>query len=253
MTLVTREDNNGITTLYLNRPEKHNALSQDLIKSLQQQLDATAEDDDVQLVILAAQGKTFCAGADLGEMQTSIDHSEAKNREDAENLATLLNTLFYLPKPTIAKIQGSAFGGGVGIIACCDIAIAHADAQFCLSEVKLGLIPAVISPYLISAMGLRHLKRFALSTEIIHSKKALEIGLIHEMMPEENLESYIQQLAMHMINNGPKAMADCKKLLHHVQHHTIDVALQNYTAQAIAKQRLQPEAQARLQQFLHKS
>src|SRR6185369_4470029 len=178
-TILTHIDNSGVAVLTMNRPELHNAFDDTFITGLTAKLRDLEDDPDVRVVILAASGKSFSAGADLNWMRRMADYSREQNLADAEALAELMRTLDTLSKPTIALVHGAAYGGGVGLVACCDIAIATVRAAFCLSEVKLGLIPAVISPYVVAAIGPRAARRYFQSAEIFNAVEAHRLGLVH--------------------------------------------------------------------------
>src|SRR5689334_10987047 len=187
-------DQRGVATLTLNRPQIHNAFDDQLISALTHELGVLEHDRDVRLVVLAAEGRSFSAGADLNWMQRMAKYSEGDNIRDAVALANLMRVLDTLSKPTIARVQGAAFGGGVGLVACCDIACASSAAVFCLSEVRLGLIPAVISPYVIAAMGQRNARRYFLTAERFDAQQALRIGLVHHVVEPEALDATLSQM-----------------------------------------------------------
>src|ERR1700749_1302582 len=179
----------AIAHLVMNRPEVHNAFDDGLIADLTAAIDAVERDETVRAVVLTGAGASFSAGADLRWMRGMAQASEAENREDSLRLATLMRRLQFLAKPTIARVNGAAFGGGVGLVACCDIAIAAEGAKFALSEVKLGLVPAVISPYVVSAIGLRQARRLFITGEVFGSAAALSMGLVHETVPAAELDA----------------------------------------------------------------
>ena len=184
-----RED--GVATVTLNRAEVHNAFNDTVIADLTGVLRRLGDDDKVRAVVLRAEGKSFSAGADLGWMQRMAGYGHAENLADAGALAELMRVLNFLPKPTVARVQGAAFGGGVGLVACCDIAIASDAASFSLSEVRLGLIPAVISPYVVAAIGERAARRYFLTAERFDADEALRIGLVHQVVPADQLDSAV--------------------------------------------------------------
>ncbi len=250
--LVLQRIDAGVGRLTLNRPEVHNAFDDALIAQLTAALLSLEADRRVRAVVLAAAGKSFSAGADLAWMQRMAGYSEAENLADARALAGLMSTLDRLAKPTVALVQGAAFGGGVGLVACCDIAIASEAASFSLSEVKLGLIPAVISPYVVAAMGPGASRRFILTAERFSARQALDLGLVHEVVPADRLEETGQKVLDHLTQGGPRAQADAKDLVLSLAGRPIDRALVEETAERIARIRVGEEAREGLAAFLEK-
>ncbi|MGB0359809.1 MAG: enoyl-CoA hydratase-related protein [Endozoicomonas sp.] len=243
--------NGVIATLCLNRPEVGNALNAVLIADFHQALDELDE-LPVRLLILKASGKHFCTGADLSWMREAKEFSEEENRLDAQQLAQLIQRIDLFPAPTMAVVQGAAYGGAIGLISACDIALASESARFCLSEVKLGLIPAVISPYVIRAMGEHQARRYFLTTEIISSRQAQQLNLIHEHCHEDKLNDTAQMLCEQILHNAPLAMAAAKELIRYVNNKTIDESLINHTCEIIANIRISEEGQEGLSAFLDK-
>ena len=250
--LLTTIDNLGRATLILNRPERHNAFDDSLISELTAELKRLAADPEVRLVCLTGAGKSFSAGADLEWMRRMADYSEAENLADSKALAELMQTLDSLPKPTLALVQGAAFGGGVGLVAACDLVLATPEAIFCLSEVKLGLIPAVISPYVIAAIGARAARRYFISAERFTAKRARQLGLVHKVIHAENLAKEADRLTRLLLQNSPHAMAMAKKLVAEVSHRPIDAELIAETAERIARVRSSDEGREGLSAFLEK-
>lgn len=250
--LVLQQIDKGVGRLTLNRPKVHNAFDDALIGELTAALLALEADPQVHAVVLAAAGKSFSAGADIAWMQRMAGYSERENLEDARALAGLMSTLDRLAKPTVALVQGAAFGGGVGLVACCDIAIASEAATFSLSEVKLGLIPAVISPYVVAAMGPRAARRFILTAERFSAQQALHHGLVHEVVPADRLEETARHFLDHLAQGGPRAQADAKDLVLSLAGRPIDRALVEETAERIARIRVGEEAREGLAAFLEK-
>ncbi|MEO8627602.1 MAG: enoyl-CoA hydratase/isomerase family protein [Betaproteobacteria bacterium] len=242
----------GIATLTLNRPDVHNAFDDALIARLTEQLRALDAKPDVRVVVLAAAGKSFSAGADLNWMKRVSQYSEAENMRDALALAGMMRTLNSLSKPTIARVQGAAFGGGVGLVACCDIALASASAVFSLSEVKLGMIPSVISPYVIAAMGSRNARRYFMTGERFDAQEALRIGLVHDVTDAADLDAAVAKITGELLKAGPLAVAAAKDLIAHVERQAIDQALSEETAKRIARIRVSPEGQEGIAAFLDK-
>jgi methylglutaconyl-CoA hydratase len=242
----------GVATLTLNRPEVHNAFDDHLIAELTHKLRDLDHNAGVRAVVLAAEGKSFSAGADLNWMERMVRYSEAENLRDAVALASLMRTLNGLAKPTIARVQGAAYGGGVGLVACCDIAVASAGASFSLSEVRLGLIPAVISPYVIGAIGERNARRYFLTAERFDASEALRIGLVHSMVEAGELDAAVAGVLGELLKGGPKAIAAAKDLIAHVAHRPIDHLLAEETAARIAQIRVSPEGREGIAAFLAK-
>lgn len=245
-------DDRGVVTLTLNRPDLHNAFDEHLIHDLTQALRAVQDNPRARALVLTGSGMSFSAGADLNWMRRMAGYSEAQNRADADTLATLMSTLDCLPIPTIARVQGSAFGGGVGLVACCDIAVATTSTLFCLSEVKLGLIPAVISPYLIRAIGARHARRYFLTAERFNAAKAQRLGLLHKVVDHADLDATVESILQEFLFNSPAAIAAAKQLVAHVESRPVDQALIDYTAAQIATIRVSAEGREGLTAFLEK-
>lgn len=250
--LSVEVDDLGRATVTLDRPGLHNAFDDALVAALTAALEALGRDDRVRVVLLAARGKSFSAGADLGWMRRMASYSREDNLRDARALATLMRTLDGLPKPTVAVVQGAAYGGGVGLVACCDVALASSRATFCLSEVKLGLIPAVISPYLVAAIGPRATRRYALTAEPFDAAEARRLGLVHEVVAEDALRPAADRLAGALLRNGPRAVAAAKALVARVARAPLDDALEAETAERIASLRASDEGREGLAAFLEK-
>ncbi len=243
---------NGVARITLTRPDLHNAFNDVLISELTMLLHGLESDERVRIVALAAQGKSFSAGADLNWMKSMADYSHARNLEDSNALAELLWTLDRMSKPTVALVQGPAYGGGVGLIACCDIAIAAEEALFCLSEVRLGLIPAAISPYIVAKVGISAARRYALSGERFSAWEAHRIGLVHEVTNASALETVARELFDSLLAGGPEAMVAAKDLLFEVEGKVIDQELREETARRIARIRVTREGQEGVKAFLEK-
>ncbi len=241
-----------IARITLDRAARHNAFDDDLIARLTETLESVAGMPEVRAVILAAAGRSFCAGADLGWMQRTAGYTRAENTQDARRLARLMALLDGLPKPTIALVQGAAYGGGVGLVAACDIAIATATARFCLSEVRLGLIPAVISPYVVAAIGVRAARRYFLTAEPFDAAEAHRIGLVHEVVPEAELAAAGARMAEALLACGPQAVAGAKRLIAEVAVWPPDDAMIEHTAQRIADVRAGAEAGEGMAAFFDK-
>ena len=242
----------GIATITLNRPKVHNALDQLTIAMLMDYLGELDKNPSVRAVIVRSSGKNFCSGADLKEMQNSINQSAEENIQTCQNLANLMWTLHHLSKPTIALVQGVAYGGGAGLVTCCDIALAAQDATFCFSEVRLGLIPSVISPYVVRAIGTRMARRYFLTAERFSTEEACRIGLIHEVVATENLQESADKFTKALIAGGPHAMTRTKALMEKVTTAPLDTALTLRTAQWIAGVRQSEEAREGMSAFLER-
>lgn len=245
-------DEAGRATVTLARPERHNAFDEVVIAELTATFEKLAADAAVRAVVLEAQGASFSAGADLGWMQRVAHYSDADNRRDALGLAHMLRAIDGCPKPVVALVQGAAYGGGVGLIAACDIAIAVDTATFALSEVRLGLIPAVISPYVVAAIGLRACRRYFLTGERFPAAAALELGLVHELVPRAELAAAAERVLAALAAGGPQAQAAAKQLLRGVAHRGPDQELDLWTAGRIAAVRASPEGREGVAAFLEK-
>ena len=218
-------DSRGVATVTLNNPDKHNAFDDSIIYALNQLFKDIALCDDINVMVLASTGKSFSAGADLGWMQRMASYSYEENLSDANALAQMLKNLNFLPQPTIAKVQGAAFGGAVGLASCCDIVLASEKASFCLSEVKLGLIPATISPYVVNAIGQKASRRFFQTAERFFAEKAQNLGLVDEIYPLADLDSAVTTMVNTLLANGPLAVRQAKQLALDVAYQAIDESL----------------------------
>lgn len=250
--LLTRRG--ALAEITLNRPQVHNAFDGALVATLQSALDKAAADDSVRFVVLTGAGKSFSAGADLNWMRGIAAASEGENRADSLQLAALMRTLNFFPRPTIARVNGAAYGGGVGLIAACDIAIGVEGAKFSLSEVKLGLVPAVISPYVIAAVGTRHARRFFMSGEVFDAAEAKRIGLLHEVVPASELAAAVDRVLHFLAKGGPLAQREAKWLVQRTSVSTLAFgeAVDAQNAELIARLRVSDEGQRGLAAFLDK-
>lgn len=251
-TFLEAVDARGVATITLNRPDRHNAFDDTLIAELTAALRRLGGNAGVRAVVLASTGRSFSAGADLDWMRRMAQHSEEANLADAAALAGLMQTLDRLDKPTLALIQGAAYGGGVGLVACCDVAIASERATFCLSEVKLGLTPATISPYVINAIGPRWARRYFQTAEVFSSSRAAEIGLLHEVVAAERLDATGEAVLKAILQGAPGAQADAKDLVFLAEGRAVDAALGAETGRRIAQRRASAEGQEGLTAFLDK-
>ncbi len=246
------ERNGRVATIWMNRPEVFNAFNEQLIADLGQACAELDVDASVRVVVLAGRGRHFSAGADLKWMQRASAHGEAENLNDARRFARMLRALSEMSKPTIARIQGAALGGGTGLAAACDMAVASSDAVFSTSEVKFGIIPAVISPYVLRAIGPRQSLRYFQTAERISAEKALTIGLINEVTPLEALDATLAKLVEALIGGAPQAQKAAKQLITAVSGRPIDDTVLEETAQRIARQRATDEAKNGIASFLEK-
>jgi len=251
-TVITELDSRGVATVRLNRPAKHNAFDDSVIAELNKAFTDLAENSEVRIVVLASEGKSFSAGADLGWMQRMATYSREENLEDARALAAMLQKLNNMPQPTIARVQGAAYGGAVGLVSCCDIAVGSSKARFCLSEVKIGLIPATISPYVIAAMGQRAARRYFTTAEVIAAEQALHLGLLSELVGVDELDDAVEAHIYALLANGPQAVRDAKRLVLDYADRAVDEALIEDSCERIADIRVSDEGQAGLQAFLEK-
>ncbi|KKO45295.1 gamma-carboxygeranoyl-CoA hydratase [Arsukibacterium ikkense] len=245
-------DQRGVANLVLNRPEVHNAFDDLMIAELIQVLDSLAANDQVKVLLLSANGKNFSAGADLNWMRSMAEKDYQQNLDDANELALLMHKLDKFPKPTVAMVQGAAFGGAVGLVACCDIAVASDTASFCLSEVKIGLIPAVISPYVMRALGERQSRRYFLTAERFSADTAKTLGLLHEVTTPSELTDKTNGFIDNLLQNSPAAISAAKTLLHNIYNRKISNNVVAHTTQAIAEIRVSAEGQEGLSAFLEK-
>ena len=251
MTLVKIDINRkGVARVTLNRPDVHNAFNADLIKELTDCLLSLGRNTDVRVIVLTGEGKSFSAGADLNWMQQAAANSEDDNRADALRLAKLFETLNTCPKPVVGLINGAALGGGVGLTACCDIAIAGASAKFGLTEVRIGLTPATISPYVIARIGQGHARRYMLTGERFGATEALRIGLVSEI--SDDIEMAAQPIIEALLAGGPAAIADTKALIADVAGRPVTAELSAMTADRIAARRASVEGREGIAAFLEK-
>jgi len=243
-------DERGVARLTLNRPDVHNAFDDVMIDELIAALTQAADDDNVRVLVLQSEGKNFSAGADLNWMRSMADKDYQQNIDDAGELSLLMQRLDELPKPTIALVQGAAFGGAVGLAACCDMVLAQPKTSFCLSEVKIGLIPAVISPYVVKAIGERQARRYMLTAERFFADDALQLGLVHRIV--DDFEGALDEWLEALLNNSPQALGACKQLIANVGSRPVDDRVRRHTIEAIAEIRVSAEGQEGLSAFLQK-
>ena len=246
------EKKDGIARVTLDRPELRNAFDDALIKLLHEAFVSLGEDKAIRVVILAGNGPAFCAGADLNWMKRMAKYGYDENLADAKALAQMLATLDRMPKPTIARVHGPVFAGGTGLVAACDIAVGTPEAKFCLSEAKLGLSPATISPYVIRAMGEHNARRYFLTAEVFDADEALRIGMLSLLVSPSDIDEAIEDLVNHLLAGGPEAHAKIKDLIRAVAGRAVDDALVADTAKRIAEIRVSPEGKEGIASFLEK-
>ena len=250
-TLEIRQEQ-AVATVWLNRPDVRNAFNEQTITELTAAFTALGEVESIGAIVLAANGTAFCAGADLNWMRRMAGYSHDENRADAMQLANMLRTIYLCPKPVVAKVQGDCYAGGMGLVAACDIAVAVEDAHFCLSEVKLGLIPATISPYVIKAMGENAARRYFLTAERFNAREALRIGFVHEVATAAALDGQVDIIAQALMANSPNAVREAKTLVRDIAGQVVTDTLVADTAQRIANIRASDEGREGVQSFLDK-
>lgn len=246
------EEKDGVLTVSLRRPEVHNAFNDELIGEMIELVETTGGRDDLRALVLRGDGPNFCAGADLNWMSRMVSWSREENVRDSTRLARMFELLDALPIPLIGRVQGAAIGGGVGLVAVCDIVIAESKAKFGLSEVKLGILPAVISPYVIAKIGQTHARALFLTGERFGAERALQIGLAHRLATgEEDLDRVVAETLEQLLTSGPEAVRECKKLIAFVASHDREEAIRE-TIEAIAARRVSTEGQDGMKAFLAK-
>ena len=243
---------NRVATVTLNRPDVRNAFNEFTIAELSLAFADLGRDDNIRAIVLAANGPAFCAGADLNWMKKMAGYSHSENAEDAEKLAEMLRTIYLCPKPVVAKVQGDCYAGGMGLVAACDIAVAASSVCFCLSEVRLGLIPATISPYVIKAMGENASRRYFLTAEKFTAQEAHRIGFVHEVVGPEALDAHVDAIVKALVTSSPNAVREAKVLVREVTGKTVDSALVVDTAERIANIRSSEEGREGVASFLEK-
>lgn len=246
------EQRGAVANLWLNRPQVRNAMDETLIAELTQALVQLEASPDVRVIVLGGRGQAFCAGGDLNWMKRMAGYSAQQNRDDAMGLARMLQRLSRIGKPTIARVHGAAFAGGMGLAAACDMVVAEPAATFCLSEVRIGLIPATISPYVVQALGMQAAKRYMLTAERISAALAHRLGMVHELCEPGAIDTSVDQLVQALLTGGPDALAKTKALLALVNGHPIDDALIEQTADLIALVRASDEGKEGVASFLDK-
>ncbi len=249
---VSTQIEGGVARITLDNPEKRNAFDDSIIASLTQAFERAGSDAAIRVVVLQAAGKHFSAGADLNWMRAMGKLDAQQNRDDALRLASLMQAIDQCPKPVVARVQGAAFGGALGLICAADMAVAADNARFCLSEVKLGIVPAVISPYVVRALGARQANRYFMTAEVIPADRALSLGIAHEVVPESELDATVDALVDALLSAAPQAQIEARNLIARVSHGPIDRAMLEHTADLIARLRTGDEGQEGLSAFLEK-
>ena len=249
---VQSKNQGPVSRITLNNPDKRNAFDNTIIEALIEAFKQAGEDKHTRVILLDAAGKHFSAGADLNWMRAMGELDADQNRADAQRLAALMSAIDGAAKPVIARVQGAAFGGALGLICAADIAVAADDARFCLSEVKLGILPAVIAPYVVRAMGARQARRYFMTAEVIDAPRAGQLGLVHEVVPAVDLDTTVERLITALLNGAPAAQRRARELVHRADNSAVDPEVVDYTADLIAELRTGAEGQEGLSAFLEK-
>ncbi len=242
----------GVLYVVMNRPEVQNAFNSDQIVLLIEALENAASNPEVKVVVLCGEGKNFCAGGDINYMKRMGQNSFQENKEDALQLAHLMHTLNEFPKPTIARVNGAAYGGGVGLLCCCDMAFGTEDTKICLSEVKIGMVPATIAPYVMKAIGLRNAHRLMLTAEVMQGQEAVNCNFLNDIFPTSEFSKRVDALALKITTNAPNALQVTKSILLNLAHQPVDEGVIDYTADVIASVRESDEGREGLSSFIEK-
>lgn len=242
----------GVLYIVMNRPEVQNAFNSKQIVLLTEALENAASNPEVKVVVLCGEGKNFCAGGDINYMKQMGQNSFQENKEDALQLAHLMHTLNELPKPTIARVNGAAYGGGVGLLCCCDMAFGTEDTKICLSEVKIGMVPATIAPYVMNAIGLRNAHRLMLTAEVMQGQEAVNCNFLNDIFPTSEFSKKVDALALKITTNAPNALEITKSILLNLAHQPVDEGVIDYTADVIASVRESEEGKEGLTSFIEK-
>ncbi|HEX7639581.1 MAG TPA: enoyl-CoA hydratase/isomerase family protein [Burkholderiaceae bacterium] len=241
-----------VARVFLNRPEVRNAFNDGVVAELARAFAGFAADDTLRAVVLGGHGKAFCAGADLGWMRAMADYTWEQNRADAQGLADMLHAIWSCPVPVVGRVHGDCYAGGVGLAAVCDVLVAAEGVQFCLSEAKLGLLPATIGPYVVRALGEQASRRYFITAERFDAARAHALGFVHELVPAEALDAKVDEIVAALVANGPAAVRACKRLVQDVAHRPVDAELRAETARRIADIRASAEGREGVQAFLNK-
>ena len=242
----------GVLYIVMNRPEVQNAFNSKQIVLLTEALENAASNPEVKVIVLCGEGKNFCAGGDINYMKQMGQNSFQENKEDALQLAHLMHTLNELPKPTIARVNGAAYGGGVGLLCCCDMAFGTEDTKICLSEVKIGMVPATIAPYVMNAIGLRNAHRLMLTAEVMQGQEAVNCNFLNDIFPTSEFSKKVDALALKITTNTPNALEITKSILLNLAHQPVDEGVIDYTADVIASVRESEEGKEGLTSFIEK-
>lgn len=242
----------GVLYIVMNRPEVQNAFNSKQIVLLTEALGNAASNPEVKVVVLCGEGKNFCAGGDINYMKQMGQNSFQENKEDALQLAHLMHTLNELPKPTIARVNGAAYGGGVGLLCCCDMAFGTEDTKICLSEVKIGMVPATIAPYVMNAIGLRNAHRLMLTAEVMQGQEGVNCNFLNAIFPTSEFSKKVDALALKITTNAPNALEVTKSILLNLAHQPVDEGVIDYTADVIASVRESEEGKEGLTSFIEK-
>ncbi|MFP1684511.1 enoyl-CoA hydratase-related protein [Alloalcanivorax sp. C16-1] len=249
---ITSTTQGPVSRITLNNPDRRNAFDDTLIEAMIEAFEQAGADPDTRVILLDAAGRHFSAGADLNWMRAMGELDADRNRADARRLATLMRTIDGAAKPVVARVQGAAFGGALGLICAADMAVAADDARFCLSEVKLGILPAVIAPYVVRAMGARQARRYFMTAEVIDAPRAGQLGLVHEVVPAVDLDTTVERLITALLDGAPGAQRRARELVHRADGSAVNDAVVDYTADLIAELRTGAEGQEGLSAFLEK-
>jgi len=241
-----------VARVFLNRPDVRNAFNDGVIAELRAAFAGFATDDTLRAVVLGGHGKAFCAGADLAWMRAMADYTWEQNRADAQGLADMLHAIWSCPVPVVGRVQGDCYAGGVGLAAVCDILVAAEGVNFCLSEARLGLMPATIAPYVVKALGEQASRRYFTTAERFDAARAHALGFVHEVVPADALDAKVDEIVAALVANGPAAVRACKALVHDVAGRPVDDALRGETARRIADIRASAEGKEGVQSFLNK-
>lgn len=250
--LILKQDPRGVAYVTLNRPAVHNAFDETMISDLDAAIDRLDQDDAVRIVVLSSTGRNFCAGADIGWMQRAAAQDEATNLTDARKFAEMMSRLGDFSKPIVARVQGAAYGGGFGLVCVADIAIAGTEASFAISEAKFGILPAVIGPYVINAVGQRQARRLALTCQPINAPQALALGLVHDVVNATELDAAVERQVVALLANGPCAQREIKKLFKLLAPNQVTASVRELTASTISRVRTTNEAAEGFNAFLAK-
>jgi methylglutaconyl-CoA hydratase len=250
--VLIAKDARGVATVTINRPKVRNAIDDNIIHSLTDAFKTLGADGEARIVVLTGSGAAFSAGADLGWMRRMAACSEAENFASAKTISLLMRTLNELAKPTIARVNGAAYAAGVGLVAACDIAVAIEEAVFAISEVRIGLVPSTISPYVVAAIGAKAARRYFLTGEPFSAAEAYQLGLVHKVVPQADLDEAVERVISDLLAGGPQSQSRAKRLIAEIAGRPVDDALEAFTARSIAEARASPEGREGIEAFLEK-